>query len=163
MKKLESFKSFKNLKLLSSLMILSSLVTLSSSLKAFAFEVIKIEDLNSLSSKSFVTLVEYYNPDCPHCIEMEPILTDLQRLYPENFKIYKVLSPDPLMKEIYNVNGTPEILIFKDGELTYQAKGFMPFKVLKKLISLPYDPKMGDFATPPTQISEGCCPDEAGS
>lgn len=126
---------------------------------ALASDFIQGQDVQQSTRASFVTVIEYFNEDCPHCQAMEPILSDVQRLYPD-VKLYKVNAPDPVLKEIYAVSGTPEFLVFKDGELTYQVKGFIPFNVIKKLVCLPYQPKQGDFASLPSAISAGCCSTE---
>lgn len=136
-----------------------ALTALSFLSEAVAVEFIPGQDVQQISSSAYVTLVEYFNPDCPHCEAMEPVISDLERLYAPHLKVFKVNSPDPVLKEIYAVGGTPEILIFKDGELRYQVKGFMAFQGLKKLIALPYSAKPGDYATLPTEITKGCCTD----
>ncbi len=69
----------------------------------------------------------FYSPNCSHCLQEKPILTDLAKggllVKPMN-----ILDHPDYAKQ-YNIEGTPEFLSQKDGQ---RLKGFQEKEPLKK-------------------------------
>ena len=71
-----------------------------------------------LDSKGFV-LVDFYSDSCVPCKMLAPALGELEDEHEEEIKVYKVNTNfDQELAKQYEVQGTPTLLLFRDGKLT---------------------------------------------
>lgn len=73
------------------------------------------------------TVMYFYSPDCSHCIDEIPILTELAQ---EGFRVKPMnIKDNPGAADQYKIKGTPEFISLKDGA---RLEGFQQKEPLKK-------------------------------
>lgn len=72
----------------------------------------------------------FYSPNCSHCLQEKPILTELSK---EGFRVKPMNTLDnPSIVDQYKIKGTPEFLSQKDGA---RLEGFKEKEPLKTWLS----------------------------
>ncbi|HEY9719829.1 MAG TPA: thioredoxin family protein [Trichormus sp.] len=62
-------------------------------------------------------LVEFYTDDCPHCLDMVPVMAHLATDLKGNVKVVRMDAGEcASIAEKYGVTGLPNFTVFKDGE-----------------------------------------------
>jgi thioredoxin 1 len=89
-----------------------------------------------LSSPSPV-VVEFWSPQCPHCLNMANKVSALSKELAGRVKVAKinVLENDRMARE-YGVQVVPTFLLFRNGKVKAQAVGEMDGKELKKELGI---------------------------
>lgn len=68
----------------------------------------------------------FYSPNCSHCLQEKPILTELAK---EGFRVKPMNTLDnPSVADQYKIKGTPEFISQKDGQ---RLEGFHEKEPLK--------------------------------
>ncbi len=82
-----------------------------------------------------LTLVDFWAEWCNPCKMIAPIIEKLEEKYGDKVKFVK-LNVDNNQKKAaeYNVNGIPNLLFFKDGEVVKQAVGLRPYDFFETVI-----------------------------
>lgn len=87
-----------------------------------------------------ITLVEFYTPQCVPCRKLEPLLTKLPAKFPDVVEVVKVdASIDTDLAEQYGVMGSPTLLLFADGQLKGEKRGFVVLTELANWITANLD------------------------
>ena len=73
-----------------------------------------------------IVVVDFYSDSCMPCKMLAPALGELEDTYEERLKVYKVNTNfDAELAEEYGVQGTPTLLLFRDGNVTDRRVGAM--------------------------------------
>lgn len=92
---------------------------------------------HDLISADIPVLVDFYAPWCAPCRKMGPMLDELSANHSEAFKFVKLNADeqDGLMKEL-DINEIPTLLIYRNGEVSWQHIGLVEQEVLMKELGL---------------------------
>jgi thioredoxin 1 len=81
-------------------------------------------------------LVDFSAEWCGPCRMMKPILEELKTSMGEKVTILKVdVDESPLVSSVYNIQGVPTLILFKNGEILWRQAGVVPAKHLEKIIN----------------------------
>lgn len=70
-------------------------------------------------------LVDFYSDTCIPCKKLNPVLSQIESELCEKLKVYKLnVTYDMPVAEKYNVQGTPTLILFKDGKEQERKSGF---------------------------------------
>lgn len=94
-----------------------------------------------------ITLVEFYTPQCVPCRKLEPLLTRLPTQFPDIVEVVKVdASVDTGLAEQYGIMGSPTLLLFAEGQLKGEKRGFVVLTELSNWVKA----NLGQPANPPS-------------
>jgi thioredoxin 1 len=66
---------------------------------------------------------------------MKPILEELKTKMGDTVTILKVdVDESPLVSSVYNIQGVPTLILFKNGEILWRQAGVVPAKNLETII-----------------------------
>ncbi|WP_195217871.1 thioredoxin [Turicibacter sanguinis] len=83
-----------------------------------------------------IVLVDFYAQWCGPCRMISPVLEQLHEEYDGKVKFVKVdIDVNPETAKEYGVMSIPNLLIFKDGELSDRLLGFKPKQTLQQWIN----------------------------
>jgi thiol-disulfide isomerase/thioredoxin len=87
-------------------------------------------DVNSLNARQLERklrsteekiIIYFWQPDCPGCTYMEPILAETLKLYPE-IGLAKVNVEDRLdLQKVYQIRATPTFIVMQRGKMLARA------------------------------------------
>ncbi len=95
-------------------------------------------------SKTFSELINSANPVlvdfsaewCGPCKMMKPILDELKQKMGDKVTIIKIdVDRNPLVANVYNIQGVPTLMLFKNKEVKWRQAGVVPANFLEKVIS----------------------------
>ncbi len=90
---------------------------------------------SQVEGASGVVLVDFTAAWCPPCKALSPVLDGLAERYAGRAKVVKVdVDENPGVSARYGVQGIPNLLVFKDGQVVNQAVGFQPEAKLATLL-----------------------------
>lgn len=72
-------------------------------------------------------LIEFWSPNCGHCIRMSPVMDELAAELAGKLVIAKLdVARNPAVASRYAVNATPAFVVVKDGREAARFLGAMP-------------------------------------
>ena len=85
-------------------------------------------------------VVEFMSYGCAHCGIIEPALQQVAEMVETSEKIYRVnIAIDTELAELYEVQGTPTLIMFLNGEVVGREEGPSPAVAnILDLVSQPY-------------------------
>lgn len=84
---------------------------------------------------SGLAIVDFYSDTCVPCKKMSPVLSALEKQYPEGVYITKVnVAYESELVEEYQIKSAPTFLFFKNGELVERLSGARKKEELEKII-----------------------------
>lgn len=81
------------------------------------------------------TLVEFYNPTCPRCQAMAPVIDELRQRVGDKANILQIdesANKDLMAK--YHVHSHPVYILFIDGQEAWRDGGVKPLSELEDMV-----------------------------
>jgi len=92
-------------------------------------------DYKAIISTSGYVLVDFYAPWCAPCRKMLPVVEDLGKTYPNQFKLLTVdFDQNRLLAKEQNITSVPYIMVFKDGKKIWERNGEASKEELMKIL-----------------------------
>lgn len=80
-------------------------------------------------------LADFYSDSCVPCKRLSPVLFALEQEYAEKLKIVKInINFDSELAEKYEVQATPTLVFFKNGEEVSRLRGAVKQAEIKEVI-----------------------------
>lgn len=71
-----------------------------------------------------LVLTDFYSDSCIPCKRLSPVLSELEKKYGDSLKVVKVnINFDSALMEKYEVQASPTIIFFKDGQEQLRLRG----------------------------------------
>lgn len=71
-----------------------------------------------------LVLTDFYSDSCIPCKRLSPVLSELEKEYSDSLKVVKVnINFDSVLMEKYEVQASPTIIFFKDGQEQSRLRG----------------------------------------
>jgi thioredoxin 1 len=81
-------------------------------------------------------LVDFSAEWCGPCRMMKPILEELKTKMGDTVTILKVdVDESPLVSSVYNIQGVPTLILFKNGQIVWRQAGVVPAHQLETIIN----------------------------
>ena len=100
-------------------------------------KVIEITDVNfSETTKSGVTLIDFWAPWCAPCLMQGPIVEKIAQRFGDQAKVGKMnIDSSPNIASHFGIRGIPTLILFKDGQEIKRFVGLQTEEVLAQTIN----------------------------
>ena len=99
-------------------------------------EVLTRESFMNTIAEEKLTMVDFYTTWCGPCKMMDPFVKEIKA---ENSDIVNVIQVDAEAQfdiaSLYNIEGYPTVIFFKNGQIVHRAMGAMPKEELLRLVN----------------------------
>lgn len=99
-------------------------------------EVITKESFMNTIAEEKLSMVDFYTTWCGPCKMMDPFVKEIKA---ENSDIVNVMQVDAEAQfdiaSLYNIEGYPTVIFFKNGQIVHRAVGAMPKEELLRLVN----------------------------
>jgi thioredoxin 1 len=78
-------------------------------------------------------VVSFWSPRCPHCQVMSGLLDEIGPDYVGRVNIFRLnVLQNPTTAALYQVQGTPTLILFREGRAVDRIVGLMPLNPLRQ-------------------------------
>ena len=94
-----------------------------------------MKSFNELIQSEKPVLVDFFAEWCGPCKIMAPILKEVKEKLDDAVSIIKVdVDKNPQVAALYQIQGVPTMLLFKNGKILWRKSGVMPASELVQVI-----------------------------
>ena len=94
-------------------------------------------DYHAIISVSGYVLVDFYAPWCAPCRRMLPMVEDLAKTHPDDFKLLTVdFDQNRLLAKEQKITGVPYLIVFKDGKKIWERNSDATKEELMEILEL---------------------------
>jgi thioredoxin 1 len=91
---------------------------------------------NELIQSDKPVLVDFHATWCGPCKMMAPILQDVKHKVGDAVSIIKIdVDKNPQAAQVYQVQGVPTLILFKDGQPVWRQSGVVQAKQLEQILN----------------------------
>ena len=94
-----------------------------------------MKSFNELIQSEKPVLVDFFAEWCGPCKIMAPILKEVKEKLDDAVSIIKVdVDKNPQVAALYQIQGVPTMMLFKEGKILWRKSGVMPASELVQVI-----------------------------
>ena len=94
-----------------------------------------MKSFNELIKSEKPVLVDFFAEWCGPCKMMAPILKEVKEQLDDTVSIIKVdVDKNPQVAALYQIQGVPTMMLFKEGKILWRKSGVMPASELVQVI-----------------------------
>ncbi|MBX7224476.1 MAG: thioredoxin [Chitinophagales bacterium] len=94
-----------------------------------------MKSFNELIQSNKPVLVDFFAEWCGPCKMMAPILKEVKEKLDDTVSIIKVdVDKNPQVAAVYQIQGVPTMILFKEGKILWRKSGVMPASELVQII-----------------------------
>lgn len=94
-----------------------------------------MKSFNELIQSNKPVLVDFFAEWCGPCKMMAPILKEVKEKLDDTVSIIKVdVDKNPQVAAVYQIQGVPTMILFKEGRILWRKSGVMPASELVQII-----------------------------